>query len=124
MVAQFIGKGGIVGARVTGAVEGGCVPVSLLGYPAVARCRAGQPTGAVQLCLRPEDLRLAPRGQPGFAATVKRRRYQGGAVDVEIVPEGQPDALLLMTSPDGADFVPGQPVSIAITDGWVVPEPA
>ena len=78
----------------------------------------------MQLCLRPEDLSLAARGQPGFAAIVKRRHYQGGAVDVEIVPEAQPEALLLMTSPDGAGFVPGQQISVAISDGWVVPEPA
>jgi iron(III) transport system ATP-binding protein len=124
MVARFIGKGGLVGARVTGAVQSGRVPVSLLGYRAMVRCRRDQPTGAALLCLRPEDLRLAPRGQPGFAATVKRMRYQGGSVDVEITPEGQKQSQLLMTMPDSAGFMPGQHISVAISDGWVVPEPA
>ena len=78
----------------------------------------------MQLCLRPEDLRLAGRGQPGFAATVQRLRYQGGAVDVDIIPEGQPEAQLLMTSPDGAGLAPGQQIKVVISDGWVVPDAA
>jgi iron(III) transport system ATP-binding protein len=122
MVAQFIGKGGLVGARISGSVADGAVAVSLLGYRANVRCRTDPPpSGTVQLCLRPEDLRFAGRGQPGFAATVQRLRYQGGAVDVEIAPEGVPEAQLLMTSPDGAGLAPGQVVRVAIADGWVVP---
>ncbi len=122
MVAQFIGKGGLVAARVSGSVADGMVAVSLLGYRATVRCRSDQPGGPVQLCLRPEDLHLAGRGQPGFSATVLRLRYQGGAVDIEIAPEGQPQAQLLMTSPDGTGFTPGQQIRVVISDGWVVPE--
>jgi hypothetical protein len=52
---------------------------------------------------------------------VQRLRYQGGAVDIEIAPEGQPNAQLLMRSPDGAGFTPGQQIRVVISDGWVVP---
>jgi iron(III) transport system ATP-binding protein len=121
MVARFVGRGGLVAVRVTGAAQGRRAPVSLLGYPAVARCRADQPTGAALLCLRPEDLRLAAASEPGFAATVKRTLYQGGANAVELIPEGQPDALLMMSAPADAAFSPGKPVRLALVDGWVVP---
>jgi len=125
MVARFVGKGGIVPARAIGPAESGRIPVSLLGYRAAARCRAGQPAGAVRLLLRPEDLRLAARGEPGFAATVKRVRFQGGTIEAELVPEGHRDVALTMITPGEARFLPGVAVSVAIADGWVVPsEPA
>jgi iron(III) transport system ATP-binding protein len=121
MVARFVGKGGIVAIRVTGAAQDGRAPISLLGYPAQARCRPPQASGNALLCLRPEDLRLAAGSEPGFAATVKRTLYQGGSHAVELVPEGQPDALLLMNAPSQADFSPGKPVRLALVDGWIVP---
>jgi iron(III) transport system ATP-binding protein len=121
MVARFVGKGGIVQARATGAVERGHMSISLLGYPARARCPADQRGGPVRLLLRPEDLQLAPRGEPGFAATVRRLRFQGGTVEVELVPEGQPEALLSMSAPSDTRLSPGSAVSVAIADGWVVP---
>jgi iron(III) transport system ATP-binding protein len=121
MVAGFVGKGGLVAVRVSGPAREGRVAVSLLGYPAVARCRPDQPSGAALLCLRPEDLRVAATSEPGFAATVKRTLYQGGANAVELVPEGQPDALLLMSAPADAAFPPGKPVRLALADGWVIP---
>jgi iron(III) transport system ATP-binding protein len=121
MVARFVGKGGLVAVRVTGAAQEGRAPISLLGYPATARCRADQQSGAAQLCLRPEDLRVAAPNEPGFAATVKRTLYQGGANAVELIPEGQPDSLLLMSAPAEADFPAGKPVRLALVDGWIVP---
>ena len=60
---------------------------------------AAQGSGPALLCLHPEDLRLAAANEPGFAATVKRTLYQGGGNAVEFVPEGSPDALLLMNAP-------------------------
>jgi iron(III) transport system ATP-binding protein len=121
MIAGFVGKGGLVAVRVTGPAQAGRAPISLLGYPAVARCRADQPSGAALLCLRPEDLRVAAAGEPGFAATVKRTLYQGGANAVELVPEGQPEVVLLMSAPPDADFPAGKSVRLALVDGWVVP---
>src|SRR6185437_16846404 len=81
MVARFVGRGGIVPARVTGPPSAGRAPISLLGYPTVARCRPDQPVGPVQLCIRPEELRPARQGAgqgAGLRATVKRTLYQGG----------------------------------------------
>jgi iron(III) transport system ATP-binding protein len=121
MVATFVGRGGIAQARVTGPVEDGHASISLLGYAARVRCPAGRGTGPARLLLRPADLRRAQRGEPGFTATVKRVRYQGGAVDVEIVPEGEPDVVLAMTAADGASPAPGQAIAVAICDGWVLP---
>jgi len=121
MVARFVGKGGLVMVRVTGAAQAGRVPISLLGYKAVARCHATQASGPALLCLRPEDLRLAAANEAGFAATVKRTLYQGGGKAVELVPEGSPDAVLLMNASADADFPAGKPVRLALVDGWVVP---
>jgi iron(III) transport system ATP-binding protein len=121
MVARFVGKGGLVAVRVTGTAQGGRVPISLLGYPAMARCRPGQASGTALLCLRPEDLRLAAANEVGFAATVKRTLYQGGGNAVELVPEGQQDALLMMNAPADGDFPAGKPVRLALVDGWIVP---
>jgi iron(III) transport system ATP-binding protein len=121
MVARFVGKGGLVSVRVTGTAKAGRVPISLLGYKAVARCRAGQASGPALLCLRPEDLRLAATNEAGFAATVKRILYQGGGNAVELLPEGSPGALLLMNAPADADFPAGKPVRLALVDGWIVP---
>jgi iron(III) transport system ATP-binding protein len=120
MVARFVGRGGIVPARVTGPPSAGCAPVSLLGYPTVARCRPDQPVGPVQLCIRPEELRPARQGS-GLRATVKRTLYQGGSITVELVPEGQPDALLLMNVPAGTTLAAGQATTVTIADAWVVP---
>ncbi len=121
MVAHFVGKGGLIAVRVTGAAQAGKTSISLGGYAAVVRCRTGQTAGPAQLCLRPEDLRLAGVNEAGFAATVKRTLYQGGANAVELAPEGQHDALLLMNAPVEADFPAGKPVRLALVDGWVVP---
>ncbi|HEX3500010.1 MAG TPA: ABC transporter ATP-binding protein, partial [Stellaceae bacterium] len=121
MVARFVGKGGLAAVRVTSAAQEGRAPISLLGYPALARCRADQQSGTALLCLRPEDLRVAAANEPGFAATVKRTLYQGGANAVELVAEGQPDSLLLMSAPADADFPAGKPVRLALVDGWIVP---
>jgi len=121
MVAHFVGKGGVAAVRVTGAAQAGKVPISLGGYAAVARCSAGQTAGAALLCLRPEDLRLAGTHEAGFAATVKRTLYPGGANSVELIPDGQHDTLLLMSAPAEADFPAGKPVRLALVDGWVVP---
>ncbi len=121
MVARFVGKGGLVAVRVTGAAQAGRAAISLLGYPAMARCRADQPSGAALLCLRPEGLRLAAANEPSFTATVKRTLYQGGANAVELVPDGQPDSLLLMNAAADADLPAGKPVRLALVDGWIVP---
>jgi iron(III) transport system ATP-binding protein len=122
MVADFIGKGGIVEARVTGPASEGRAPISLLGYRATARCRADQEPGPARLFLRPEDLRLEAPDAPGIAATVKRVRYQGGGGDVELVPEGEPRALFLISAAEASSFAPGQRVTVAIKDGWIIPE--
>jgi iron(III) transport system ATP-binding protein len=121
MVARFVGKGGLAAVRVAAAPQGGHTRISLLGYAAVARCPPGQAAGPALLCLRPEDLRLAQPNEAGFAATVKRTLYQGGANAVELVPEGQPEVVLLMSAPPEADFPAGKAVRLALVDGWVVP---
>ncbi len=121
MVARFVGRGGIVPVQVTRAGEKGRAPVDLFGCPAVVRCRADQPAGAALLCVRPEDLRLAARGEPSFEAVVKRTHYQGGSVAVELVPTARPGALLAMTLPGHSVLAAGQRVALSITDGWIVP---
>jgi iron(III) transport system ATP-binding protein len=121
MVAGFVGKGGTVEVRVTAAAERGRAPISLLGYPATVRCAPAQKTGRARLFLRPEDLRLAASGEPGFAATVRRLRYRGGVVDFEIALEGMDERSLIMSAASPTAIALGQRVTVVITDGWIVP---
>jgi iron(III) transport system ATP-binding protein len=121
-VARFVGRGGLVPAHVAGPVRDGRAPVRLSdGIVLAARAAAAQPAGSALLCLRPEDLRLAADGEPGFRAIVRRATYQGGHIAVELAPEMQPDAPLLMHADPGTAPEPGSPVRLTATDGWVVP---
>ncbi len=121
MVARFVGSGGVVPAHVTGPVSDGRAPVSILGYQTMARCRPEQAGGPALLSIRPEALRPAARHEKGFRASVKRTLFQGGLVVIELVPDGHPDALLLMTGSAETRLSAGQPLTLAVTDAWVVP---
>jgi iron(III) transport system ATP-binding protein len=125
MVAGFVGRGGLVQARLsTGVGADGKAVISLLGYAATVRGRPGQAAGPVQICLRPEDLRIAGPRDGGFSVACRRTLYQGGRIAAEMVPEGQEGTLLtLILPPEGAPE-PGARLKLQILDGWVVPEAA
>jgi ABC-type Fe3+/spermidine/putrescine transport system ATPase subunit len=124
-VAGMVGEGGTVAARMMGRTQDGRAPVSLLGYGATVRAPADRAPGAVTLVLRPEDLRLAERGETGFAAILKRTLYQGGRLDLEIAPVGQEGSPLWLSLPAAAaEPAPGTELRVRIADGWVLPAPA
>jgi iron(III) transport system ATP-binding protein len=121
-VAQFVGRGTVVPARVLGPVEAGRCPVALLGVQASLRAPQGQLPGPALVCLRSEDLRLADPGRARVAATVRRAVYQGGRTLIELEPvEATGEVRLTVVVPPDEAPAPGQPVHLALADGWVVP---
>jgi iron(III) transport system ATP-binding protein len=117
-VAGFVGDGGTVSARVQQA-GGGRAQVEIAGYRAVVRAGEWRLAGGEALvCLRPEDLMLAPDGLP---ARCRRTRYRGGDWLVDLTIDGQEDRELQMLAKPGAVPAPGAAVRIGIVDGWVIP---
>jgi iron(III) transport system ATP-binding protein len=122
MVARFVGRGAVLPAAVLGPVEAGRAAVALLGQTVRLRARRDQPPGPAEVCLRSEDVRLDGPAAGGLDAVVRRAAYQGGRVALDVELAGAPpDArLVLSVSPDRAPS-PGQPVRLAVDDGWVLP---
>jgi iron(III) transport system ATP-binding protein len=117
MIANFVGKGALVEALVTGAPNGTRCRIEILGQSVVVRCRKAQKPGPATVCLRPDDLGF---GDDGFSGQICRSTYKGGASEIEISPVEASDARLLMTMIDAP--ARGEAVNVVIHDGWVIPE--
>ncbi len=124
MVGAFIGRGAVVRARVLAANGAGLAETEVLGRRARLRCRPGQPEGAVQVCLRPEDLTLARADAPdAIAARVVRTAYRGGWRELELVALGAgPEVLLRMDQRDDDAPPVGGTIGVRVASGWVIPE--
>lgn len=119
MVAGFIGQGAIVPGHVSSLLRDGRCAATVLGRDFVLRCAPGQKPGAVQVCLRPEDLSLAPEGS--IQGRALRLTYKGGVTAVDIAPEADPDARLQLTLLDKRAPAKGEAVRLTLQDGWVIP---
>ena len=128
MVADFIGEGSTVPAKVTGkAVDGRC-PVSLFGVETTLRCGSGEVPREAYVCLRPENLAIAVPGTGNtISCRVVRAVYRGGVTAVEVVPAnasaehppGEGGLLFLLVQ--GTAPKTGDEIGVAVTDGWVIP---
>jgi iron(III) transport system ATP-binding protein len=119
MVAGFIGKGGVVPARVVEPRADGHALVDVLGALATLRAPADAKPGPVRVLLRPEDLALS--SGEGIAATVKRTIYQGAENAIELSPAAAPAERLLWFAPPMASPKQGETVRLRVSDGWVIP---
>ena len=120
-VARFIGEGVVVPARVLSVRGDATCDADIFGYRLSLRCRPGQPTGAAQACLRAAALRIAPAGIPGLAARVTATTYQGGHFRVDAEVAARPEVALYFTIPEPSSVVPGNDITVAVDDGWVIP---
>ena len=122
-VAGFIGDGMVLPATVLSPPQAGRCRIEVLGIEAVARCRQDQPvTSQAKVCLRARDIGLARAEQDGFKARVERLTYQGGHFRLEARPAASPERLLHLDAIEPAPVQAGDAISIAIRDGWVIPE--
>ncbi len=121
MVADFIGRGAVVNARVLERESGGKATVEVLGARAAVRASVGAMPGPARVLLRPEG--LIPAGG-GIAATVKRVIYQGAMNAVELTPSAAPGDTLHWQALPHASPRPGDTLRLAVADGWVIPSGA
>ncbi|MCM0019464.1 MAG: TOBE domain-containing protein, partial [Tagaea sp.] len=83
-----------------------------------ARCAPSCAPGAAKLVLRPQDIALS---EDGFAARIGRVAYVGGSWDVDAFADADPGTALRLSLPDSRRAEPGQAITLALVDGWVVP---
>lgn len=107
MVANFVGRGGIVTARADG--QG----VSVAGYHFAAR--GGAKPGQARVLLRPEALRLADEGIP---ATVVDQSFTGPVYELHVAITGSGERLVLDAS---RPVEVGAAIKVAVCDAWIVP---
>ncbi len=125
-VARFIGKGAVVRGhvrRVQAAGDDSWCDADVQGTPMRLRCRTDQPTGAVDICLRPEGLRLGAMESGGgsLQATVTEVVYQGPRQEVTVALRGGGNDPLRLWHGSAADpLQPGSAVPVNVTDGWVI----
>jgi iron(III) transport system ATP-binding protein len=121
MVARFVGRGTVVPGHVLGPAGDGRCLVDILGHRARLRARSTQRAGLAGVCLRGEDLRLVGAGEPALAAIVRRTRYLGERIAVDLAVAGSADADLTLALPPAAAPAPGSVIRLAVDDGWVIP---
>lgn len=123
MVAEFIGQGLVVGAEIVADADGPYCLARFLGTDVRVRCAPGQrSTQNARLCLRPRELRMAVTGELGIDCRVTRAIYQGGYFRIEAKPDCAPDLTFILHQNDHEPVEVGQAISIAIADGWVIPD--
>jgi iron(III) transport system ATP-binding protein len=115
MVARFVGHGMLLPVRAV-EVTADRVVVDALG--ARFRVRGSAAIGERRaLCVRPEDLRL---GAEGIACRVQSAAVQGAVTSVAVLPERAGQALTIACR-DRPPPAPGDVVTVAIADGWLMP---
>jgi iron(III) transport system ATP-binding protein len=120
IVSRFVGGGAVVQGTVTTTHANGHAAVALFGREWHVRSAPGQASGPAEVCLRPEDVRLA-EGATGFPARVARVLYQGGRSVVEAVPLDDPETTLALSLASSDGCAPGTTLHLALADGWVIP---
>ncbi|MGV3651197.1 MAG: ABC transporter ATP-binding protein [Devosia sp.] len=120
MVAAFVGKGTLLPVKVEGAADGDRVAISFAGIRLTTRGQASPGPGL--LCLRPDDVRIVPRGTPGaLAARVADVSYRGGHHAVELVLHSLPEHRIEAAMREAP--LMGEALGIILEGGWVLAEP-
>lgn len=78
------------------------------------------PDGSVRVCLRPEAIRIVPRGE-GVPGRILRRRFAGASTRIDVEVAGLDAPLRLTAAPDG---IAGDGVALRLAEGGVFVFPA
>jgi len=116
-VAGFIGRSTLVPVTVED-VSGEQATIRFGRNSVDVDCPIGTQSGSATLLLRPEHLVLET-DRSGFAGTVQRTIYRGGAWDVFVTVDGLDDPLM-MTLHRQAET--GESLRLSILRGWVLPD--
>jgi iron(III) transport system ATP-binding protein len=123
MVARFVGRGVVVPVSVLGPDGSGHVRVAL--NSATVRVRGETAPGDRRLCLRAPDLAIERGDPPGcLRGRVAAVRYQGSTTTVTVVLSSGDQETELRVDHPGEPPAIGEVVSIAVRDGWILPEAA
>jgi len=121
-VARFIGEGMVVPIDNVAADGDGSCTADVLGQRVRLRHARGRPPGQrAQACLRDRGLRLVDAQAGGVRARVTSVIYQGGRFRVEAAAAAAPAVPLHLTVSEPCTLAPGDPVNVAVDDGWVIP---
>ncbi|SDE52266.1 iron(III) transport system ATP-binding protein [Salipiger thiooxidans] len=123
-VAGFIGEGRVIAASDLAPTGDGRAHASVLGHPAALRCARGErPRPRARVSFHPGDLHMVP-GAQGIAANVLRATYRGAYLRTEVMAGPAGDVPLTLNIPAPASLTQGQRITIALRDGWVLPDRA
>jgi iron(III) transport system ATP-binding protein len=97
----------------------------VFGHRVRMRCDAGARIGSEAFaCLRDNALRVVNGATPGVRATITSIVYQGGRFRLDAAPERAPGVPLHFGVAEPCSLRPGDTVTLAIDDGWVLPHSA
>ena len=124
MVAGFIGEGKLMDVSNLTPSDDGMAHANLFGKPIRLRCAcSASARSQARISFHPSDLSLATAKEEGIPATVKRLTYRGDHLRAEVAPVPAPDVSLTLNVAPPFSIEQGQHVSIALNDGWVLPDP-
>ncbi|WP_319532298.1 ABC transporter ATP-binding protein [uncultured Cohaesibacter sp.] len=122
MVARFIGEGKLFDVERVTPVQNGRADVDLFGHSIRLRCPDRMTAkDRARISFHPSDLSLADRGA-GIPARVTRITYRGDHLRAEVAPDPAPEMSLTVNVAPPISIEQGQHVSIALNDGWVLPD--
>ena len=122
-VAGFIGEGRVLEAEDIRPLGNGRAAASLMGQTVELRCAPGERArGRAKISFHPGDLQLTET--QGIAANVTRATYRGAYLRAEVMagPGGHVPLSVNIAAP--ASLTRGQRITLALRDGWVIPDAA
>ncbi|NDW00476.1 ABC transporter ATP-binding protein [Salipiger sp. PrR002] len=123
-VAGFIGEGRVLEAEDIRPLGAGRAAASLLGLPVTLRCAPGETARRrAKISFHPGDLQLSD-SRDAIAGNVTRATYRGAYLRAEVMAGPAGDIPLSVNIAAPAALTRGQRISLALRDGWVIPDPA
>lgn len=126
-VARFIGDINLFPGTVRERLDGEHLHLDIFGQAVIAQTKKTFTTGqAINLLLRPEDLRLGeciPNGAPSFSGAIIERSYRGSTLDTTIRLDYGPilKACEFFDEDDpDFDYRVGERVQVSWVKGWEV----